>query len=454
MTMTIRKIALCICLLVGAGAVSAQTSGTVKWTLRQCIEYAIENNIEIKQQELEVENTEIDLNTAKNSRLPSLSASASQNFNFGRSQSMETGIYEANKTASTSVGLSSSTVVFNGMRINNQVKYNELNLLAAMENLNKAKENLGLQVTSYYLDVLFQKELLSVAESQAALTAKQVEQTQTLFESGKVPQSQVYDIRAQLAQNQLNITNARNSLNLSLLNLTQLLNLPETEGFDIATPETDNLIAQNQAVIFSPDDIYQTAIGIKPHVREAEYRLESSEHNIKIAQSSLYPSLSLGMSFNSGYSYIFEHDKPIDPFFDQMKNNRRQSIGLSLSVPIFNRLQTRNQVRSAKLTQQNRLLELDNVKLALYKEIQQAYQSALAAEAKYMSTEAAYNAAQLAYQYAEELYQVGRSTVVEFSEAQNKLVTSQSEQIQAKYDYVFRAKILDFYRGEPIDLNY
>jgi len=454
MTMTIRKIVLCICSLAAAGMVSAQSPDTAKWTLRQCIDYAIENNIEIKQQALEVENTEIDLNTAKNSRLPSLSASASQSFNFGRSQSMETGIYEDNQTASTSLGLSSSTTLFSGNRINHQVKYNELNLMAAMENLNKAKENLGLQVASYYLDVLFKKELLNVALKQAELTEKQVSQTQALVESGKVAQSQLYDIRAQLAQNQLTITNAQNELALSQLNLSQLLNLPGTGGFDVVEPDADELISNNQATLLLPDDIYQIAIGIKPHVREAEYRLESSEQNVKIAQSSRYPSLSLGLSYNTGYSHIFKHDSDIDPFFDQLKNNRRQSIGLSLSIPIFNRLQTRNTIRSAKLTQENRMLELDYVKQSLYKEIQQAYQSATAAEAKYASTGVAYSAAEIAYEYAEELYRVGRSTVLEFSEAQNKLVTSQSEQIQAKYDYVFRAKILDFYRGEPIDLNY
>ena len=448
----IRNIILCGCLLLGAASATAQTPGKT-WSLRECIDYAIENNIGIKQQELAVENSEIELNSAKNSRLPSLSANGNQSFNFGRSQSMSTGIYEANQSASTSAGLSSSTMIFSGMRIHHQVKYNELNLLAAMETLSKAKENLGLQVASYYLDVLFKKELLATAELQAALTEKQVAQTQVLVESGKIPESQLYDIRAQLAQNQVSVTAARNNLANSLLDLSQQLNLPSTNGFDIREPDTQELFIKNQTSALSPDDIYEIAIGIKPHVREAEYQLESSEQNVKIAQSALYPSISLGMSYNSGYSHIFNYDGAIDPFFDQFKNNRRQSIGISLNIPIFSRFQTRNQIRSAKLNVENRVLELDNTKRVLYKEIQQAHQSAVAAEAKYVSTEIACQAAELAYKYAEERYAVGKSTVFEFSEAQNKLTTSRSEQIQAKYDYVFRAKILDFYRGEPIDIR-
>lgn len=447
-----RTIIIAAILLATAGTLSAQNDGKA-WSLRECIEYAVDNNISIRQQELSVESSEIELNTARNSRLPSLSANASENFNFGRSPNMATGVYEANRSASTSIGLSSSTTLFSGLRIANQIKANELNLLAALENLSKAKESLGLSVASYYLDVLFQKELLKVAEEQASLTQKQIAQTEVMVREGKVPESQLYDIRAQLAQNQVSVTNARNSLDLALLNLAQTLNLPDTYGFDVQEPDTENLMSRNAAAGFSPDDIYDIAIGVKPQVREAEYRLESSKSNVKIAESARYPSLSLGMSYNSGYSHIFNHDKPIDPFFDQIKNNQRQSVGLSLGIPIFNRLQTRNQIRSAQLNVQSRALELDNVKQSLYKEIRQAYQSAMAAQARYLSTQTAYEAAQIAYQAAEIRYEVGKSTVYEFSEAQSRLTTSRSEQIQAKYDYVFRAKILDFYRGEPIDIR-
>ncbi|MCD8186499.1 MAG: TolC family protein [Rikenellaceae bacterium] len=256
-----------------------------------------------------------------------------------------------------------------------------------------------------------------------------------------------------MAQNEVSLTNAENDLELSRLNLVQLLNLSERHGFEIREPEQEHLLARNRATTFSPDDIFDIALGIKPHIREAEYRLEGSKRQVKIAQSSLYTTLNLSMSYNTGYSHIFNSDREIDPFFTQFRHNRREAIGLSMSVPIFNRLQTRNQIRSAKLSMENRLLQLDQVKLSLYKEIQQAHQSALAAEAKYRATDTAMEAAQQAYRYAEERYDVGKSTVYEFNEAQSNLVYSQSEQIQAKYDYLFRAKILDFYRGEPLEIR-
>jgi outer membrane protein len=447
-----RHIILSAFLLGLTSAAGAQESDG-KWSLRECIEYAIDNNISIEQQELTVESSEIDLNTSRNSRLPGLSASASENFNFGRSPNMATGVYEANQSAGTSVGVSASTTLFSGFRIANQIKASELNLRAAIENLNKAKENLGLTVASYYLDVLFKKELLKVAEEQAALTEQKVGQTEVMVREGKVPESQLYDIRSQWAQNQVSVTHAKNNLDASLLTLAQALNLPGGSGFDIQEPDADNLMERNTLSGFSPEDIYDLAIGLKPQVKEAEYRLESSRTNVKIARSSRYPSVSLGMSYNSGYSHIFNHDQPIDPFMDQIRNNQRQAIGISLNIPIFNRLQTRNQIRSAELNVRSRSLELDNVKQALYKEIQQAYQSALAAQARFLSTETAYEAARIAFEAAQVRYEVGKSTVYEFNEAQSRLAASRSEQIQAKYDYVFRAKILDFYRGEPIDIR-
>ena len=433
-------------------AVSAITFGQKQWTLQECVDYAIANNIQIKQQELSVEGSEIELNSSINSRLPSLSAGASQNFNFGRSPSMATGVYEQNTSASTSTGfsLSSNVSVFNGMRISNQIKGNELNLMAATEGLKKAKENLALNVASYYLDILFKKELLKIAEQQYSLTEKQVERTQIMANEGSIPTAQVYDIKSQLARDDLSVTNARNDLTLSLLNLSQLLNLNDNVGFDITEP----LITMEGSIstLQNPDRIYNTALSIKPHVKEAEYKLESSRIDIKIAKSNYWPSVSFGASYNNGFNHIFDSGASNKSISDQISNNQRQALGLNLSIPIFNRFQTRNQVRMAQLTTENMALELDNIKLSLYKEIQQAYQSALAAQSRYTSTGKAYEAAQEAYRYAEERYELRMLSAYDFNEARTKLVTSLSEQAQAKYDFIFRSKILDFYMGEQIEL--
>jgi outer membrane protein len=283
----------------------------------------------------------------------------------------------------------------------------------------------------------------------------QVERTNVLVEEGKVPRSQQYEIEAQLARNELTLTTAGNDLAASLLNLSQLLNLADPGAFDVLEPDPDNsAVAAGVGSLISPELIYRQALAVKPHVREAEYRLESSEKSVKIAESARIPSLSLGLSYSSGYSYVFNRDgtMPIDPFFDQLRGNQRQSIGLSMNIPIFNRMATRNQIRAAQLNRQSRALELDNVKLALYKEIQQAYQSAIAAEARHTATARAYLATTTALDYARERYDLGMMTVYEFSEAQMQMISSRSEQLQAKYDFLFRTKVLDFYRGEAIEI--
>lgn len=441
--------------LTGIGlALVGVTRAQSPWTLRQCIDYAIEHNIEIRQQALDVDNAEIELNTSKNSRLPSLGASANQSFNFGRSMSQGSGIYEVAKSASaTQFALSSSVPVFSGMKISRQIETNEWNLKAAIENLNKAKENLELQVASLYLEALFKKEIVKVYQEQADLTARQVARTEVLLETGKVPRSQLFDIKAQLAKDELNLTNACNDRDLALLNLAQSLSLPGNERFDIEDPGIDQNLVAEESAIPRPEQIYEAALEIKPHIKEAQYRLESSQKSLKVAQSAFWPTLNLGLSYTSGFNHLLTAGFANPSVVSQWRDNRREAIGFNLSVPIFSRLQTRNQVRQARLNIQNRILELDNVKLSLYKEIQQAYQSAVASVAKYRSTQAAYEAAREAFGYAQERYDVGMLAVYEYSEAQTKMVTSRSEQLQAQYDFLFRTKILDFYRGIPITLE-
>lgn len=443
-----KRYLIAVCCLLTAFGIQAQK----RWNLRECIDYAIENNIEIKQQELQVKNAEIDLNTSKSSRLPDLDASLGQNFNFGRSPNPGTGVYEENKASNTSVYISSSTPIFTGFRIPNQIKANEMDLRASIEGLEKACDNMQLQIASYFLDILFKKEILKVYQEQSGLTEKQVKRTNILVETGKVALSQLYDIKAQLAKDQLNVTTSENDLKLSLLNLAQAMNLSSMNDFDVDVP----LIAENSlpanvlSGLESPYLVYQQAIQVKPHVKEAEYKIESSKYGLKVAKAGYWPTLSLGMSYNNAFSHVYGSDNT--SMSDQLKNNYRAVIGLTLSIPIFNRFETRNQVRKARLEIQNQELNLTNVKLALYKEIEQAYQNAVAAESKYISTVKAYEAAAESFKYAEERYQLGKATVFEYSEAQTKLINSRSEQIQAKYDFVFRSKILDFYQGKEIDI--
>ncbi|MDH6355598.1 outer membrane protein [Dysgonomonas sp. PH5-45] len=446
-----KKYIISACLLLSVFSIQAQD----KWTLRQCIDYAIKNNIEIKQQDVAVQSAEVDLSTSRNSRLPNLNASAGYSLGFGRAKTVSNSSEKIPSSSSSfSFGASSSMPLFTGFRISNEIAGKELDLKAAMANLEKAKENMELQVTSYYLDILFKKEILKVYQEQAALTQTQVEKTQFLVESGKVAASQLYDIKAQLANDELNITNSQNDLDLSLLNLSQLLNLQTDDlTFDIAEPHIGDVIMDNISSIVPPRHIYETAIAIKPHVKEYEYKLASSKKNLKVAQSGYWPTLDLRLNYDASAYFINDSKANNQSFFGQYKDSQQEAIGITLSIPIFNRFQTRNQVRTARLSIQNSELALDNMKLSLYKEIQQAYQSAIAAQAKYTSTEKSLAAATESFKYAKEKYEVGKSSVYEYNEANTKLISSKSEQVQAKYDFLFRAKILDFYSGKEIDIQ-
>lgn len=489
----IKKINLFLCLTLFSVSVYSQD----KWSLRDCIDYALENNIELKQQALLVYTSDVDLNTSKSSRLPDLNAEMSQSFSFGRPP-VQTGVSESIDLANTSFSIYSSVPVFTGFRIPNEIKRDKLNLRAAMENLKKARENMELHITSLYLKCLLDKEMVSIYKEVMKLTEKQVQRTQTLVRSGTVSESSLYDINSQMAKDELNLVSAENTLTLSLLYLAQALNLRDAQNFDIIEPsEKNDIIKKNEvSLALSPDEIYDIALDIKPHVKEAEYRLDKSEAEIEVAKSYFWPTVSLGVSLSSFYNYLYSKTIGSDlffadfktgaqiqvaesyywpelnfgvsadalarfyyksefdnNFFRQLNNNRNELIGINVSIPIFNRNKTKNQVKKAKLNMTNESLTLDNIKLALYKEIQEAYTGAASSKAKYMASEKALQAAQKSYDYAVYRYEVGNLTVFEFNEALTKLFSSKSEQVQAKYDFLFRTKILDFYRGISIEID-
>lgn len=421
------------------------------WTLQQCIDHALEHNIQIQQKEIQQQNAEIQLNTSKMSRLPNLNAGVDQDWNLGRTDKTQSGVYEDQQSLSTRFGISSSTPIFTGFRIRNEIEQKRLNLEAAIHGLERAREDLLLNIASFYLQVLFNKELLKVSEDQLQLSRQQEKQTQQLVDAGKVAISQLYDIRAQVASNEASVTQSENNLRLSLLDLAQNLELPSIEGFDVVVPKLGDVMSDNLSSLLPPDEIFRNALAVKPVIKEQLSLLESSRAELKIAQSGYYPQLDLNLGYNTGYYYKIRGDEN-KSFSGQWRDNAGQAIGLSLNIPIFNRFQVRNQVRSARLNILSQELEVENTRKALYKEIQAAYYSAVGAQQKYNAAEKAEKASREAFQFALERYEVGKLTVFEYNEALSKLTRSISEQIQAKYDYIFRSKILDFYNGVPIRL--
>ena len=444
----------CIICLTALSIQAQTTQEPVRvWSLEKCINYAIEQNLSIKQLQLQKENASIQVQTSQMSRLPDLNASVGQNWSFGRAQTAS-GLYESQTLSNAGMNLSSSTPLFTGFRINNEIAKSKLDLEAAIQQLERTKEDLALNVASLYLQVLFNKEILKISEEQLALSQMQVQRTKTLVEVGKVPNSQLYDIEAQVAKDEVAVIQAKNSHELSLLDLVQSLELERASSFDIEVPVIDDVVKEYMSSVQPADVIYNNAVAVKPAIREQELRLESQQKSLKIAQAGYYPRLNLSMSYSNNYFYNYSLDNTRDniSFSDQIKNNAGQAIGLSLSIPIFNRFQVRNQVRSARLGIQNQQFQLDNTKKTLYKEIQTAYLNATAAQEKYRASGRAVAASSESFKYAQERYEIGKSSVFEFNEAKTKLVQSQSEQVQAKYDYIFRTKILDFYNGVPIKL--
>ena len=439
---TIALFLLCFC-----SALSAQTK---QWTLQECIQHAIENNITIKQIELQKENAEITLNTSQNSRLPDLNARVGQEWSAGFSPT-QSGVYESQTQSSSNLSISSSIPVFTGFRIPNEIKKNRFELMAAAENLAKAKEDLSLNIASLFLQVLFNKEIVKVNEKQLHLTQSQIEKTKALVEVGKVPQSQLYDIEAQVANDEVLLIQAKNNLELALLDLMQSLELEQASGFDVYAPEIGDAVTEYMSSVQPSHLVYNNAVAVKPVIKEQEYRIESAKRTMDIAKAGYMPSLNLSLGY--GTSYFYNYDIEVNPAFSsQFKNNGREYIGLNLSIPIFNRFSVRNQVRSARVNINNQQLALDNTKKTLYKEIQTAYLNATSAQEKYRASERAIVATFESFKYAQERYEVGKSSVFEFNEARTRWLQSQSEQIQAKYDYIFRTKILDFYNGVEIKL--
>lgn len=439
--------------LVGASSLSAQDHPEL-WSLERCIRYAQENNIDLKQREQEKESRDIELNTSKWSWLPAVNANTAQSFQFGRSTT-KSGVIVDQSAQNTTFSISLDMPLFDGLKTPNDIAARRLSLKAAMESLNKAKEDLAINVASYYLQVLYNKELLKVAELQVALDNEQVSKTEAMVNNGKVPLSQLYDMKAQLAKDEATLVESRNNVSLALLDLAQSLELERSnKAFDIETPEQVDVVAENMGSLLPPDHIYENALTFKPQIKEQEYLLASAKKNLNVARSEYYPKLNLGASYSNGYYHSSMGGEFVDTrsFSEQLKQNGQNIIGFSLSIPLFNRLQVRNSVRQAKVNIRNQELMLENTRKALYKEIQQAYFNATAAQEKYTASGKSVVASKEAFEYAQASYEAGKSTVFEFNEAKTKYAQSLAEQAQAKYDYIFRAKILDFYNGVEIKL--
>ena len=426
------------------------TAGTANagqgWTLDQCIEYAIENNIQIRQSDISAQSRDVDLSTARNNRLPGLSANASQGWSFGRSLTVDN-TYANTNTASTSFSIGTDVTLFAGRRISNNIEVAELSLEAAKCDLERIKDDVRVQVAQSFIQIVYNRSILEVALNQVSIDSMQVERLTALAQTGKASNAEVSSQKATLAQSRLSVTQAQNNLSMSILTLTQLLELPSPDGFDVIAPETVEIEFR---IPDSPESIYADALEIKPAIKSEEIRLEQAGKSVDVAKSGFYPTLSL--SAGAGTGYYSSSKLPTDPLSDQLKNNFGPQVGLNLSIPIFSRGNNRNNVRSAQLNQLNQEMQLDNVKKQLYKEIQQAYYNAVASKSRYESSQEVAVSAQESFDLMQAKYEGGKASITEFNESKNRLITAQADVIKYRYEYLFNTALLEFYRNSTFQL--
>ena len=455
------------------------------WSLERCVRYAQENNLTIKQAVANVKTSVLSERQAKTARLPNISASFNAGEQFGYTIDPTTNSFSTQATGFNSVGLNASIALFQGGQIHHAVKQSGWDRRAAEADAEQSINNISLQVASAYLNILLFEEQAQNANRRVALSQQQLSVTQKMIDAGTVPMVDKYNIEAQIARDQQSAVLSQNNIDLAYLNLKQLLQLEP--DFDlriekplVPVPED----AAPEALTLSP--VYQTALGTQPSIRAADHRVESAREGIYIAKSAYYPSVGFGVNLNSNFSTAFKAPEGVDvfpyivpvlidgesrilevpgqeisvprnirqvPYFDQMNRNFGQSVGLNISIPIYQNGRTRLSVERANLSLLNAQLQQNQTRQTLKNDIQTAIANARAADKQYEAAQRTLNSTTLAYDNMEKRYTVGAVNAFDLTTAKNNRDNAENDMVVAKYDYLFKLKILDFYLGKPLNLN-
>lgn len=439
------------------GALNAQELPTI-WSLEDCINYAIENNIQIKQSELSVENNEVNLLESKLSLLPSLNASTRYSYSWGRILDQSINAYVDKETQQGNLGVDASVTLFNGLQKQNSIKKDKIDFLASQYDADKMKDDISLMLTQAYLSILFNQELLRVAREQAQTTKEQIDRTAKMVDAGTLAKGSLLEMKAQGAREELSVINYENSLQLAYLDLLQILDLPGDTEFEIVVP---NISSEPDLGVDPLNQVYQNALVTQPVIKSAELSVESSYKSVALAKSGMSPSLSLFGGWGTNYSnnqwlsYIPDTPgyKEITPFNDQFKNNQNRYMGLNLSIPIFNGYQVSSNISRAKISAANAEYNFDLTKNTLRKEIEQAYNDAQSAYKSYMATNQSLESFEESFRYTEQKFNVGMANTVDYNIAKSQVTAAESELIRSRFDFIFKTKILDFYQGKPLTLD-
>ena len=433
--MYIRQTITIALLLIGS---IAPLAAQKRYTLMECIETALENNRNIKQQELSRRQREIAYSQARADLLPSLNASAGQNFVFGRSIGLDN-VYQNTNSSQTNFGIGADITLFDGLRMKHNIDARKAEMYASEADLEKMQDDIVMSVSTAFLQALLNKELLRIAENQLETTEADITRRQELVNSGKMARGELLEQEAQLATEELNRVQAESNLRLALLDLAQIMELEAFDDFDITAPPAESLISETP--LLASEAVYESALLNRPELRGMRYRLESSQKELLMARSQYFPTLSFGANMGTGYYNMSGRDN--DAIHTQLRNNMSNSLGFNLRIPIFNKFQIRNSVQNAQLAIANTQLEMDKTRIDLRKKIEQAYYNAIGAKSRWEAAQKSVEASRESYRFAEEKYESGRANSYELFLAKNNLTRVLGEEAQAKYEYAFRLKILE-----------
>lgn len=417
-------------------AAAVLTAGAQIWTLDSCISYALSHNISLQQRMLEAENSRLSVTEAKDRFLPTVGGYASENFSFGRGLTQEN-TYANRNTSSFSMGASLQVPVFQGLAGVRRLDYAKTSLRAMLEQTEATKDDISLNVIGQYLQALYAAEMTEVARQRLHISTTQLERQQLLLEAGKIPELDIYQARAQVSQDELNLVNCRNDSTVALLDLAQMLNLPSAEGFAIAP------LAEDNTPLLSVEQVWAVASTENHALRAGQLQLEAADKNIALAKTGYIPTISFSAGLGTNYYRTTGFQN--EAFGQQLRHNFAQQIGFSLSVPIFDAFGTRNNVRRARVQAINMQLQLDDSRQRLFKAIVQAHTQARAAISKQEASAAAVASTRAAFEAMKVKFDNGRANPTEYEKARTDYTTSLAEAVQAKYEAILRARILRFY---------
>ncbi len=437
---------------ISFSSIAQNATQTGPFDLQTCVEIALENNLTLKRTELNQQINEANLLQNQGQRIPSFNTGVSSGYRWGRSINPVTNLFENNRIGNINLFASSNVALFQGNRINNNISQSRKDLEAGIFTLEATRNDISLNIINLFINVVFNREQVKIAENQLKTTNDQLERTTKLVTAGSLPLSDQLDLQSQNATNQLELINARNTLRIAKLNLAQAMQIPFTEDFDVVEPDFE--VEDQTMATEGSEEIFEIAVELMPEIKAAELGVESADYGVKIARGGYLPSLSLqGSTFSNYVDQPGFGQTEITPFGNQIQNNLSQSANLQLNIPIFSNLNNKSAVQRARAQKAISEVAAQEAKNTLRQNIESAHTDAVASKLSYEASLVRVKSLEESFRIAQQRFDLGAINSVDFQVAQANLFNAQADLLNAKYTYIFRVKVLDFYLGNSINLN-